>query len=117
MATAELINTMQHALESDGTFALLRAQLRASVMKVMEDNSSAPRILHNPAYVGFSSTEEGQNAIHLVRDLMEKLSLTQSLKVFDIETGIVSSSYFDAAIYAHKLLGSLFVFLEEKKFW
>ena len=90
MATAELINKMQQVLESDGTFALLRAQLRMSVMKVMEDNSTSPRIPHNPAYTAFSMTEEGQRAIYLVRDLLEKLSLTQSLQTFDIETGIVS---------------------------
>jgi hypothetical protein len=107
MATAEFIDLVQQTLELDGTFSLLRAQLRASVQKVVEGR--AP-LKSNETFSAFAETDDGKQALLLVRDLLESLALTQTLQTFDAETGMVSL----ITLYSHYIADSSFIFISAK---
>ena len=113
MATAEFIDLVQQTLELDGTFSLLRAQLRASVQKVIE--GKAPVKSSNEAYQTFVERDDGKQALLLVRDLLESLSLTQTLQTFDAETGLVISIYMHPPICLLIVIIHPFCFQQNKQ--
>jgi hypothetical protein len=84
----EFVDVVQEALERDGTFQQLRAQLRAAVQRIVENKGGKP---YNPRLNSFAGSDNGLVALCLVKDVLECAGLEQTLLALNAEAGEVGS--------------------------
>lgn len=84
----EFVDVVQEALERDGTFQQLRAQLRAAVQRIVENKGGKP---YNPKLISFAESDSGLIALYLVKDTLECAGLEQTLLALNAEAGEVSN--------------------------
>eukprot|EP01031_Cornospumella_fuschlensis_P026755 gene26755-32330_t len=81
MVNTELVEAIQKVLEKDGSLQTIRAQLRRGVIQAMNKEPKPSTALSSSL-----STDRGKLMLSLVRDMLEKCGLRESLLVFDAET-------------------------------
>jgi hypothetical protein len=82
----ELVSSVKKTLESNGTLNKLKAQLRASVIKVLEPakNSVSPTRSDLGMLLQYNSIEI--QALHVIHECLEALNANATLDVFLVET-------------------------------
>lgn len=80
----EVADLVQATLEKNGTFSLLKAQLRASVQRVIQGGEEPAA---NPAVARLAETDPGTQALLLIREALECLGLEQTLATLSAECG------------------------------
>lgn len=81
----EVADLVQEALERNGTFSSLKAQLRASVQRIIEGGSADAT--KNAAVAHLTSSEDGVHTVLLLQDALRRLGLEQTLLAFKAECG------------------------------
>jgi hypothetical protein len=80
----EVADLVQEALEKNGIFSSLKAQLRASVQQIVEGKSSPVR---SAAVSRLAASEDGRNTLLLLQDALACLGLEQTLAALAAEGG------------------------------
>jgi hypothetical protein len=110
MANFEVIDALQRSLEKEGVLQSLRAQLRASVFRIISKGGQNHKNLKLQKFMASSdgknsemitaviillfSSQIGKIVLQLVQELLLNLNLTETLAVFEAETGLVSFDTF-----------------------
>lgn len=95
----EIVDLVQETLERDGTFSMLRAQLRASVQKVIEGKSHKK---NNDSLIRLVDSDSGRISLLLVQELLESTGLEQTLAAMRAECGAqVSTAVREAPLLCH----------------
>jgi hypothetical protein len=80
----EVADLVQEALEKNGTFSSLKAQLRASVQKIVEGKTSP---VQSAAVARLAASEDGRNTLLLLQEALACLGLEQTLVTLSAESG------------------------------
>lgn len=82
----ELVSSVKNTLQSDGTLNKLKAQLRASVIKVLEPaRTTAPHTRSDLGMILNDNSIEIQ-ALHVIHECLQVLNADATLDVFLVET-------------------------------
>ena len=93
---SDVLDAVQHMLESNGTLQNIRAQLKSSVVNVLRDKSDINAHLKVPEAARVYMTEEGTQGaakMSLIVEFMKNLGMEHSASIFMAESGLESSKW------------------------
>lgn len=81
----ELRDLVKQALEKSGVLPKIRAELRANVFLVLDQNSLQDNKFRNEKLKKFMDTEDGVKSVKIIREFLEYFDLNFTAAVFDEE--------------------------------
>jgi len=97
--SSEIVEAVEATLQQDGVLQTLRTQLLATIFQVMSQKGGAQEATISEKKSGgveshlalfLAENDNGRASLELVKELLETLGLGNTLKVFLLETAMVS---------------------------
>ena len=87
---AQLLESVQRALEQDGLLQSMKAKLRSNVARIMKEAGEYQ--LYQPPELREMNSPDGKVLLLIVKEVLTKFNLRESLLVFEAEANLAVST-------------------------